>query len=116
MHFRARVIGGPAAPPRPPAEIPLDEFLQVDRAGVEIGARLIPLVDTRRGPSLIDRIGGLRRDLAKKNGLWVPPIRVREVLHMEGKEYRIFINGKNLDKIKPFIKPYILDCFLYKIE
>jgi hypothetical protein len=29
---------------------------------------------------------------------------------------RIYINGKNLDKIRPFIKSYILDCFLYKIE
>jgi len=29
---------------------------------------------------------------------------------------RIYINGENLDKIRPFIKPYILDCFLYKIE
>jgi TRAP-type mannitol/chloroaromatic compound transport system permease small subunit len=29
---------------------------------------------------------------------------------------RIYINGENLNKIRPFIKPYILDCFLYKIE
>lgn len=29
---------------------------------------------------------------------------------------RIYINGKNLDKIRPFIKPYVLDCLLYKIE
>jgi TRAP-type mannitol/chloroaromatic compound transport system permease small subunit len=29
---------------------------------------------------------------------------------------RIYINGENLDKIRPYIKPYILDCFLYKIE
>jgi len=29
---------------------------------------------------------------------------------------RIYINGKNLDKIRLYIKPYILNCFLYKIE
>jgi LAGLIDADG DNA endonuclease family len=29
---------------------------------------------------------------------------------------RIFINRENLDKVKPFIEPYILNCFLYKIK
>ena len=57
------IAGGPA---RQTAEIPLEEFLQVDRACVEIGARLIPLVDPKRGSGLIDRIGGLRRDLAQE--------------------------------------------------
>lgn len=79
-----------------PAEIPLDEFLQTDRAGVEIGARLIPLVDPRRGPGLIDRIGGLRRDLARKNGLWVPPLRVRDNLQLDPDAYRILVGGREV--------------------
>ena len=36
-------------------------------------------------------------------------------LKNENKIYRIYINGVNLKRIKPFIKPYILRCFLYKI-
>jgi LAGLIDADG DNA endonuclease family len=32
------------------------------------------------------------------------------------KKPRIYINGNNLDKIRLYIKPYILNCFLYKIE
>jgi flagellar biosynthesis protein FlhA len=92
---------GPGAPqpagtgPRP-AEIPLDDFLQVDRACVEIGARLIPLVDTKRGTGLIDRIGGLRRDLARKNGLWVPPIRVRDNIQLDADTYRILVGGREV--------------------
>src|SRR5204862_524009 len=56
-----------AAAARPPAEVHLEDFLLTDRACVEIGARLIPLVDPKRGAGLLDRIGGLRRDLARKS-------------------------------------------------
>ena len=74
----------------------LDDFLQTDRASVEIGARLIPLVDPRRGNGLLDRIGGLRRDLARKNGLWVPPIRLRDNIQLEADAYRILIGGREV--------------------
>jgi flagellar biosynthesis protein FlhA len=88
--------GTPGAPGRPAAEIPLEDFLQVDRACVEIGARLIPLVDPKRGTGLIDRIGGLRRDLARKNGLWVPPIRVRDNIQLDAETYRILVGGREV--------------------
>jgi flagellar biosynthesis protein FlhA len=92
----------PAAPaaappaPKPPAEIPLEEFLQVDHTCVEVGARLIPLVDPKRGAGLLDRIGGLRRDLARRNGVWVPPIRVRDNIQLSQDTYRILINGREV--------------------
>ena len=40
--------------------MPVDDFLQIDRSTVEIGARLIPLVEPKRGTGLLDRIGGLQ--------------------------------------------------------
>jgi flagellar biosynthesis protein FlhA len=81
---------------KPPAEIPLEEFLQVDHTCVEVGARLIPLVDPKRGAGLLDRIGGLRRDLARRNGVWVPPIRVRDNIQLSQDTYRILINGREV--------------------
>jgi flagellar biosynthesis protein FlhA len=89
----AREIGAAA---KKPTESPLDDFLQVDRACLEIGARLIPFVEPRRGPGLLDRIGGLRRDLGKQNGLWVPPIRVRDNIQMEPDAYRILVGGREV--------------------
>jgi flagellar biosynthesis protein FlhA len=83
-------------PPRPAAEVPLEDFLQVDRATVEIGARLIPLVDPKRGAGLLDRISGLRRDLARKSGLWVPPIRVRDNIQLDPDTYRILVSGREV--------------------
>ena len=97
---QAKVAGSETTKTTTPAkltpEVHLDDLLQNDRAGVEIGARLIPLVDSRNGPSLLDRIGGLRRDLAKRNGLWVPPIRVRDNIQLEPDLYRILVNGREV--------------------
>jgi flagellar biosynthesis protein FlhA len=76
--------------------IHLDDFLQIDRATVEVGARLIPLVDPRRGNGLLDRVSGLRRDLARKDGLWVPPIRLRDNIQLESNTYRILIGGREV--------------------
>jgi flagellar biosynthesis protein FlhA len=86
---------GPS-PSRPAAEIPLDEFLQVDRIAVEIGARLIPLVEPKRGTGLLDRVGNMRRDLAKKSGLWVPPVRIRDNIQLEANAYRILVGGRQV--------------------
>ena len=87
-----RLQAAKAKPPTPssetpsakaPAEMIAEDFLHMDRACIEIGARMIPLVEPKRGAGLLDRIGGLRRDLARKNGFWVPPIRVRDNLQLE---------------------------------
>ena len=93
---RGRRVPANRAAAKPAAESPLDDFLQADRACVEIGARLIPLVDPKRGTGLLDRIGGLRRDLASKNGLWVPPIRVRDNIQLDADAYRILIGGREV--------------------
>jgi flagellar biosynthesis protein FlhA len=87
-----------AAPAKVAVESPLDEFLQVDRACLEIGAKLIPMVDPKRGTGLLDRISGLRRDMGKQNGLWVPPIRVRDNLQLEPEAYRILIGGREVTR------------------
>jgi flagellar biosynthesis protein FlhA len=77
-------------------EVPLEDFLQTDRACIEIGARLIPLVDPKRGNGLLERIGGLRRDLARKHGLWVPPVRVRDNIQLDPDTYRILVGGREV--------------------
>ncbi|HZU35172.1 MAG TPA: flagellar biosynthesis protein FlhA, partial [Gemmataceae bacterium] len=85
-----------AAPIKSPAEAQMDNFLEVDRACIELGARLIPLVDPKRGTGLLERIGSLRRDQARKNGLWVPPVRVRDNLQLEPDAYRILVGGREV--------------------
>ncbi|MBY0459423.1 MAG: flagellar biosynthesis protein FlhA, partial [Gemmataceae bacterium] len=74
----------------------LDDFLQTDRISLEIGAALIPLVSARRGPGLLDRIGGLRRDLARQSGLWVPAVRVRDNIQLDPPGYRVLLGGREV--------------------
>jgi flagellar biosynthesis protein FlhA len=74
----------------------LEDFLQADRISLEIGAALIPLVTAKRGPGLLDRIGGLRRDLARQSGLWVPAVRVRDNIQLDPQVYRVLIGGREV--------------------
>jgi flagellar biosynthesis protein FlhA len=74
----------------------VEDFLLSDRLSLEIGTALIPLVSAKRGPSLLDRIGGLRRDLAKQNGLWVPAVRVRDNIQLDAESYRVLIGGREV--------------------
>jgi flagellar biosynthesis protein FlhA len=90
-------------PRRAPEEDLLTGFLETDRATVEIGARLIPLVDSKRTKGLTERIRSLRRDMTVKHGLWVPPIRIRDNLQLDPDEYRILIGGRQVarDRLQP---------------
>ena len=85
-----------AEKPKSPVEGYLDDFLQADRISLEIGAALIPLVSAKRGPGLLDRIGGLRRDLARQSGLWVPAVRVRDNISLDPPSYRVLIGGREV--------------------
>ena len=79
---------------RASAETIVDDFLQADRVGIEIGARLIPWAKPELGQALVERVMNLRRDLARKNGVWVPSVRIRDNIQLEPEAYRIFINGR----------------------
>jgi flagellar biosynthesis protein FlhA len=87
---------GAAGAPKSPVEGYLEDFLQADRISLEIGAGLIALVSAKRGPGLLDRIGGLRRDLARQSGLWVPAVRVRDNIQLDPPTYRVLIGGREV--------------------
>jgi flagellar biosynthesis protein FlhA len=93
---QAGAPGAPAEPPKTQLENYVEDFLLSDRLSLEIGTALIPLVSAKRGPSLLDRIGGLRRDLAKQNGLWVPAVRVRDNIQLDAESYRVLIGGREV--------------------
>lgn len=97
--------GGPLTATKPDAEAPagppsveayMEDFVQADRIGLELGVALLPMVTARRGPGLIDRIGGLRKDLGKQSGLWVPTVRVRDNIQLEPQGYRVLISGREV--------------------
>jgi flagellar biosynthesis protein FlhA len=74
----------------------LGKLLQVDRMGIEVGYRLIPMADSTRGDGLLERIAAIRRQFAKDQGLIVPPIRLKDNISLEPNAYRVLIAGQEV--------------------
>ena len=72
-----------------PDEAPLEELLNIDRICVQVGTRLIPIVDPRRKDSLSSRIAPLRRKFAQQFGLVLPLVRLRDNVTLEPTQYEI---------------------------
>ncbi|UCD62816.1 MAG: flagellar biosynthesis protein FlhA [Candidatus Zixiibacteriota bacterium] len=70
-----------------------EDLLKVDALGLEIGYGLIPMVDTRQGGDLLNRISALRRQLASEMGIVVPPVRIRDNVQLRPNEYQVKIKG-----------------------
>lgn len=73
-----------------------DDFIQADQACIEIGVRLIPLVNAPNGLGLADRVTALRKELTDKYGIWIPSVRIRDSFQLAPDEYRICVNGREV--------------------
>jgi len=84
------------APPPPPAEnkeLSWDDVQPVDRLGLEVGYRLVPLVDARQKGDLLARVRGVRRKLSQDLGFLVPAVHIRDNLELAPNAYRITLGG-----------------------
>ena len=70
---------------------PIEELLDMDRVSVQVGIRLIGMVDPRKGSAIYDRIGALRRKFAQQLGIIIPLIRLRDNINLESSTYEIRI-------------------------
>ncbi|WP_313400152.1 flagellar biosynthesis protein FlhA [Stenotrophomonas sp.] len=79
--------------PAPTAELSWDELRPVDPLGLEVGYRLIPLVDKAQGGELMARIKGVRRKLTQDLGFLIPPVHIRDNLELQASSYRLLVHG-----------------------
>jgi flagellar biosynthesis protein FlhA len=70
-----------------------DDLQPVDQLGLELGYRLIALVDKARQGDLLNRIKGVRRKFAQEVGFLPPPVHVRDNLELKPSAYRITLRG-----------------------
>lgn len=84
-----------AAPPAPTTdgEASWDDLQPVDLLGLELGYRLIALVDKNRQGDLLTRIKGVRRKFAQEVGFLPPAVHVRDNLELKPSAYRITLRG-----------------------
>ncbi len=80
-----------APPDANPAELSWDDVQSVDLISLEVGYRLIPLVDQKQGGELMARIKGVRKKLSQELGFLVPAVHIRDNLSLAPSGYRISI-------------------------
>jgi flagellar biosynthesis protein FlhA len=83
----------PAAAPTGDGEASWDDLQPVDQLGLELGYRLIALVDKTRQGDLLNRIKGVRRKFAQEVGFLPPAVHVRDNLELKPSAYRITLRG-----------------------
>jgi len=81
-----------AAPPEN-EEATWDDVTAVDVIGLEVGYRLVPLVDINHGGNLLKRIKGLRKKFAQEVGFLTPAVHIRDNLELKPNGYKISLKG-----------------------
>ena len=102
--FAWKLANREKAPPPPEEEMPTDpdaalpelswqDVDPVDLIGLDVGYRLIPLVDRARNGALVARIKGVRKKLTEDLGFLVSPVHIKDNLDLAPNSYRITLAG-----------------------
>ncbi|WP_355660791.1 flagellar biosynthesis protein FlhA [Halomonas salifodinae] len=94
-----------SAPPPPPQEAPeasWDDVQLVDTLGLEVGHRLIPLVDQRQDGELLGRIKSVRKKFAQEVGFLPPVVHIRDNLELGPNTYVITLKGVEIGRAEAY--------------
>lgn len=86
------VVDEEPAAPTESRELNWDDVSQVDEIGLEVGYRLISLVDRNQGGDLLSRIKGVRKKLSQELGFLVNSVHIRDNLDLAPNNYRISLH------------------------
>ncbi len=89
----ARAVAEAPPPAEETVEIGWRDVQSVDQLGLEVGYRLVPLVDRAQDGELLRRIRGIRKKIAQDVGYLVPAVHIRDNLQLRPNGYRILLKG-----------------------
>ncbi len=95
------------APPPEVVEVGWDDVAPVDVLGLEVGYRVIPLVDRGQDGELLRRIRGIRKKFAQDMGFLVPAVHIRDNLELRPNAYRIALKGVEVGQGEAFVGQYL---------
>lgn len=78
-------------------------LLKVDRICLEIGYRVIPLVQGKAGNGILDHVAQLRRRFALREGVVLPPIRIKDNIKLAPNAYAVMVGGQEV--ASGFVEP-----------
>jgi flagellar biosynthesis protein FlhA len=101
--------------PEPQKPVPVPEMeeatwqdiVPVDTLGLEVGYRLIPLVDKAQNGELLRRIKGIRKKFAQDVGFLSPPVHIRDNLELKPSAYRIALKGVEVGSGEAFVGQFL---------
>ncbi|AFU97703.1 flagellar biosynthesis protein FlhA [Simiduia agarivorans] len=76
-----------------PVEVSWEDVKPVDVIGLEVGYRLIPMVDKSQGGELLGRIRGVRKKMSQEVGFLIPTVHIRDNLDLLPNQYRVTLMG-----------------------
>lgn len=92
-----KIVETPVAVAPAPVQESIDaswnDVAPLDVLGLEVGYRLIPLVDKSQDGELLRRIRGIRKKFAQEVGFLVSPVHIRDNLELKPNAYRILLKG-----------------------
>ena len=91
LKAEAEPVGKPKS-----AELSWEDVANVDLIGLEVGYRLIPLVDANQGGDLLSRIKGVRKKLSQDLGFLIDSVHIRDNLDLGPNKYQISIQGVSM--------------------
>lgn len=83
-------------------ELTWNDVTPIDAIGLDIGYRLIPLVDKEQGGQLMSRVKGVRRKLSTDLGFLIPEVHIRDDLELSPNAYRISLNGVRMTETEVY--------------
>ena len=80
---------------QPATEAPLtwEDVPTIDPLGLEVGFRLIAMVDKKQGGQMLGQIKGIRKNLSARLGFLIPSVRIRDNLSLPANGYSITLQG-----------------------
>lgn len=94
-------------PSSEPTEVSWDDVTPVDLIGLEVGYRIIPLVDKGQGGELLGRIKGVRKKLSQDLGFLIPAVHIRDNLDLLPAGYRITLMGVSIGEGEVFSDKFL---------
>jgi flagellar biosynthesis protein FlhA len=88
----------PTAAPAEAADVSWDDVVPVDVLALEVGYRLIPMVDRAQDGELLKRIKAIRKKFAQEAGFLSPAVHIRDNLELRPNAYRILLKGVELGR------------------
>ena len=106
-----KIVETPVKVEAPPVQESMEaswsDVVPLDVLGLEVGYRLIPLVDKSQDGELLRRIRGIRKKFAQEVGFLVSPVHIRDNLELKPNTYRILLKGVEVGSGEAYVGQFL---------